>query len=497
MNPQPNLPRVATLVLITLLAGAAHAASAPKKPSSKTPPPAAATAAAQAPATHTVARGGLKPKVQLDGVFEATEMEPLKLSPKVWMDLTVLEVAAPGTKVRKGDAVVRLDTEKLHDQLEDLELDRPGNALQMDLSQAELENLKVTTPLRLEAARRAQRTASEDLSHFENIGKEQREKSARFNLRNTENYLGNQMEELKQLEKMYKADDLTEETEEIVLKRQRFEVERAQFSLENARISTERDLTTQLPRDAETQRNSKRDQDIALAYAEQTLPRTLAKRQLDFEKAKRDQRKSEKRFNDLKADLEAMNVNAPIDGVVYYGACQNGRWTTAPAVLPKLVPGGKLMPNEIFITVVNPDRLRIKAVVPESELAKISQGMRGQCAPTSGPDKKLQVRVEELGSYPLPTGGFEAVLSYESADATKLVPGMTCKISLGDGQRANTLTVPKDSVFTDGSNKVVYVAKDGAKPEKRTVKAGESDDASTEIIEGVTEGEKVLLKRPE
>jgi multidrug efflux pump subunit AcrA (membrane-fusion protein) len=496
MNPLPQLPRAASLLLIALLAGQTQAAFSPKKASGKTPPP-TAPAPAAAPATHTVARGALKPKVQLDGVFEAAEMEPLKLSPKAWMDLTVIEAASPGTRVRKGDAVVRLDTERLRDQLEDLELDRPGSALAMELSQAELENLKTTTPLRLDAARRAQRVAAEDLAHYEQVGREQREKSTRFNLRSTENYLGNQVEELKQLEKMYKADDLTEETEEIVLKRQRFEVERAQFSLENARISTERELSTLMAREQENQRNAKRDQDIALAYTEQTLPRTLSKKQLEFEKSKRDQRKSEKRFNDLKADLEAMNVKAPIDGVVYYGACQNGRWTTAPAVLPKLAPGGKLMPNEVFITIVNPDRLRIKAVVPETELAKLSEGMRGQCAPTAGPDKKLQVRVEEVGTYPLPTGGFEAVLSYESAEATKLVPGMTCKVFLGDGQRPNTLVVPKDAVFSDGASKVVYVAKDGAKPEKRAVKAGDSDDASTEIIEGVTEGEKVLLKRPE
>ncbi len=423
-------------------------------------------------------------------------MRPLRLSPKAWMDWTVVEVAAPGTRVRRGEVVVQCDAEKLREQLADLEEDRPGGMVALELAQAELENLRVTTPLRLEAARRAQRTATEDLSHFEMTGKEQREKSARFNLKSSENYLANQMEELKQLEQMYKADDLTEETEEIVLKRQRFEVERAQFSLENARISSGRELETLLPREAENQRNAKRDQDIAAALADQTLPRALAKKQLDTEKMQRERRKADKRIEDLKADLEAMQVRAPIDGVVYYGACVNGRWATAGAVLPKLAPGGKLAPNEVFMTVVNPDRIRIKAVVPEAEVAKVSEGMRGSAAPTAQAEQSLPVRVEEVGAFPLPTGGFEAVLSFESKGGVRVVPGMTCKVQLGDGQRAKALTVPNDAVGTDGTDKVVWVVKEGAIPERRVVRTGASDDTSTEVVEGLSEGEKILLKRP-
>ena len=55
-------------------------------------------------------------------------------------------------------------------------------------------------------------------------------------------------DELDQLEKMYKADDLTEETEEIVLKRQRNAVEFAEFSLENAKINSDEMLNIRMPR---------------------------------------------------------------------------------------------------------------------------------------------------------------------------------------------------------------------------------------------------------
>lgn len=470
------------------------AATSPAKRPAKGPTAVALPSAV--PSSQPVIRGNLKPRLQVDGVFEALEMEPLKLAPKIWQDLQVVELLPPGAKVRKGDVIVKLETERLKDQIDELEWDRPNQSLTLETTLADLDYLKATTPLRLEAAKKAQRNTTEDLSHFELTGKDLREKSAKFNLKSTEQYLANQQEELRQLEKMYKADDLTEETEEIVLKRQKFEVERAQFTLESSRTGTERELNTAIPRELDNQRAAKKEAEYALSLAEQNLPRTLTKRTWEADKLKRDMRKAEKRLADLKADLDILTVRSPIDGVIYYGACQNGKWTTAPAVLPKLIPGGRLTPNEIFITVVNPERLRVRSIVSEADWSKISMGTRAQVMPTTHPERKLSARVEELGNYPLPMGGYETVLSFDSAEALRLVPGMTCKIQLSEGQSSPALLVPKAAVFLEGTQKVVFVSKEKSSPERRLVRAGDSDDTSTEILEGVTEGERVLLNHP-
>ncbi len=60
-----------------------------------------------------------------------------------------------------------------------------------------------------------------------------------------------QQEELRQLEKMYKADDITEETEEIVLRRARDNVEQAKFMLEFAQLNHDHALKFDLPRKEE------------------------------------------------------------------------------------------------------------------------------------------------------------------------------------------------------------------------------------------------------
>jgi len=451
----------------------------------------------EGPATHTIARGALKPKVQLDAVVEAVEMAPVKLEPKAWTDLTVLEAVSHGARVKKGDLLVRLDTEKIKDQLDDLDQDRPASTLALELSQSELENLTQTTPLKLEAAKRTQRQSDEDLAYFEKAGRALKEKTTAYNVKSAEQRLEGAKEELTQLEKMYKADDLTEETEEIILKRQKFAVDFAEFGLEASRQNAEQSLKTAVPREYETLKNQKRDQELALTLAEQTLPKTLTKKKLDIEKSKRDQRKAEKKLADLKRDLELLVVRSPADGIVYYGACENGKWTTGAAVAKKLIPTGKLTANEVFITIVNPEKLVLRSVVPESDLSQVKIGMEGKAAPVAAPEKKLEVKLEDLGDIPLPSGGFEAKLSIEREESVRLVPGMNCKVSFGESKKSDALLAPKDAVFIEGKQAYVFFAKGDAKPEKRKVKTGDADARMVQLLSGVSEGDRILLQKPE
>lgn len=468
--------------------------AAPDLPTKPTPP---ATPAPKAAPTHTVTRGSLKRTLAVDAVLEAVEMRAVRLEPKAWMDLTVIEAVPHGTRVKAGDVLVRLDTEKLRDQISDLELDAPSAATALELAQAELANLTDATPQRLEAARRSRRVVDEDQDYFEKSGRDRRERSAVFSVKSAEQRLANSTEELKQLEKMYKADDLTEETEEIILKRQKFEVEAAQLGLEQTRATTERELKTMIPRETESLKAQKRDAELALALAEESLPRTLARKKLDVEKQGRDQKKAQKRLAELKADLERLEVRAPINGIVMYGACEGGKWTTGPIVSKKLVPGGKLTPFEVFMTVANPDRLQLKAVVPEAELGKAKTGTPGEAAPVSQPDRKLPVRLEEVDRVPLVTGGFEATLSLNPSGPADLVPGMNCKVTLTDTSKNNVLLAPPQAVFTEGDRKYAYVVLGEGKSEKRSVQTGEADGKSVEVTEGLSEGDQILLTKPE
>ena len=481
-----------TLFMAAVLAGLSCGAAESPVPAT------AAPKETNAPPTHTMTRAPAKSKAQFEAVLEAVEMAPLKLDAKAWTDLGVLEAVPHGIRVKKGDVLVKLDTEKLKEQIEELELDRPGATLALELATVELENLRQSTPLKLEAAKRSQRITAEDLDYFDKTGKAQKEKAIRFNLKGAEQRLDGAQEELKQLSKMYKADDLIEDTEEIILRRQKFAVESAEYGLETTRQGSELSLKTGIPREAESLQAGKRDQDLALALAGETLHRNLAKKRLDLEKLKRDQKKSDKRFADLKKDLEILvaGVCAPMDGLVYYGACEGGKWTTGATAVKKLAPTGKLTPNEVFMTVVNPDKLQLRAVIPEADLGPFKPGLEGKAAPLCAPDQKLRVKLEEISLVPLPGGGFDTKISVTMDAKVRVVPGMNCKVALGEPSKPDALRAPKEAVFDENGQRCVYVLNGDGSLEKRAVKTGESDDKTVEIASGLTEGEKILLSKP-
>jgi len=489
--PSPGRSPAAVVPAAAAPAGSSKPDAAPAAPAAKTP------VAPKEPASHVTGRGSIKRVVQFDAVLEAVEMHPVCIEPKAWADLTVVEAAAHGARVRAGDALVRLDTDKLREQIADLEQDAPAAAIALEMARAELASLKEATPHRLAAARRSRRVVDEDQEYFEKEGRERRIRAAKFNVQSAEQRLANAEEELKQLRQMYEADDLTEQTEEIILKRQEFEVETAAFSLDHLRASSEREIETAIPRETENLQSQKRDQGLALALAEETLPKALTRKELEVEKLARDQKKAQKRLDDLKADLAALDVRAPADGVVMYGACEAGRWTTGPVVTKKLVRGGKLAPYEIFMTVVNPDRFQLKAVVPEADLGKTRIGMAGEAAPVALPNRKLPVKIESVDRVPLVTGGFGATLSLTPSGPRDLQPGMNCKVTLTDTSSANALVAPVQAVLGEGDEKHVFVRVADGKAEKRAVRTGESDGQNIEIVEGLAEGDTILLSKPE
>jgi multidrug efflux pump subunit AcrA (membrane-fusion protein) len=148
------------------------------------------------------------------------------------------------------------------------------------------------------------------------------------------------------------------------------------------------------------------------------------------------------------------------------------------------------------MTVVNPDRLVLRAVVPEADLSRVKVGQEGQASLVADPDRKIVVKLDDLGMVPLPAGGFHARLTLGDVSGTRPVPGMNSKVTFDGSRQADVLLVPKDAVFAEGGEKYVYLASRGP-AERRSVKTGEADDRMVEIQEGLESGDRILTKKPE
>ena len=92
------------------------------------------------------------------------------------------------------------------------------------------------------------------------------------------------MEELIQLRKMYEADDLTEETEEIILQRTQNDVNRMKFSLEGAKIRKDKALKLEIPQSVSEKKDSFEKKILAHKANRIIKPVELKKKILEMKK---------------------------------------------------------------------------------------------------------------------------------------------------------------------------------------------------------------------
>ena len=472
----------------------------PAAPSAKPPATPPAAPAAPKPATHTVKGELFKTEVSLQGTLEAKSKTEVSIRPKAWTTLKVLEAVAHGSTVERGDVLVQLELKDIDRAISDHRTTLELAELSLKQAQASLKLLEATTPMDLAAAERNKKEADEDLQQYLKVDLEMSKKSAEYSLKYSQQTLEYETEELRQLQKMYEADDLTEETEEIILKRQRNSVERAEFYYEQAKLRYEDTMKFYLPRSEQILKDSTERVALGLTKTKVTIPAMLSQAQHDLEKIKITLSRDQEKLDKLLADREAMTVKAPTGGIVYYGRFKDGTWGGSTTHADKLRPNGSVTSGDIFMTIVKPRPLLLSVQVPEKNLNQFKRGLRGTIQPAAYPSLRLSTTVTDITAVPVSAGNFQALLSVKvPGEAEALMPGMACVAKFVTYLDRNALTVPASAVSTDkldDQKHYVYLVTEAGKQKKRRVNIGNKTAEKVEILIGLEEGDQVLKEYP-
>jgi RND family efflux transporter MFP subunit len=449
------------------------------------------------PATFKVQQKPLKIEVTLDGVFEAEQTREIAVRTDEWNQLTVDWAIEHGRRVKKGAELLRFDTRKIDIALADLETELESAKLALQQTEASLELLEKSVPESLAAARRGASEASENLERFHQREKAEMIKDVKQNLKQTERALSYQREELKQLERMYKADDLTEETEEIVLIRARHRVQAYEYMLDKARKGKEKFDSITLPRYEANLIQAATQTKLGLEKSEDTLPATLTETRLSLEKMQTDLRRKTEKLGRLRRDRDEFTVVAPADGIVYYGQAVRGKWPSVTTVAKMLSRGAMVKPKQVVMTIVKNDDLFVRTTVDEEQLHQVKRGAKATVAPAAFPKLKLTGRVDRVSSIPIAPGKFGADISL--ADTRQINAGMGCKVAILVAKSKQAIMVPSSAVKQDddGEKGYVYIVKDNDRRKKKTVRIGHTQDDNLEIVSGLKAGDTILKKNPD
>ena len=198
----------------------------------------------------TIQARTLETNLELDATFIPKQPLTFKIEPDQWSEFIIADLVKHGASVKKDQVIIAFEAENYQRHLAETKEGAKVRAITLARAERQLGDLKTNTPRLLEGLKLAHDRAKESFDYFTLTGKALQEEEAIESLKRSQRSLSYQEEELKQLLKMYKEDGITEETEEIILKRQRASVKSAEFSVKKAELSSKWALEKTIPRQA-------------------------------------------------------------------------------------------------------------------------------------------------------------------------------------------------------------------------------------------------------
>jgi len=444
---------------------------------------------------HTVEKKDFEVAVTCEAQVIPIKRTGIKIQPRQWGDYTIRELVAQGTFVKKGQALIVLKTEALDKEIKKVELDMPTRKANLDKVMQELLELEVSTRRKLAAAKQKWARLQQDYKYATDVTIPVAKKNAERDVENAKIGVEYAKEELSQLLKMYKEDAITEETEEIILKRAKLGLKRATERLEEVERNTRHKLRVALPRDKENWDFSLKSGELEWKSVEKSLPRALILKREAVDKERRTFKEWMQHLDKLKHDRKQMNIVAPHDGIVYYGSFEKGFWNTGLAN-KVLVPGGKLPGVTTVMTVVaKQSPVVLTAFVNDRDRAALVVDSKGLVTAYSSPMKRFSATVEGLGAAPTVRNNWKVDFSTQVPQGVLLQPGNKAKVKVITYSKEQSLVVPNTALYeqADGTFNVRLKMADG-KTQDKPVQVGRANGSQVEILSGIEAGQVVLTK---
>ncbi|MHB8216832.1 MAG: efflux RND transporter periplasmic adaptor subunit [Candidatus Sulfotelmatobacter sp.] len=177
------------------------------------------------------------------------------------------------------------------------------------------------------------------------------------------------------------------------------------------------------------------------------------------------------------AQLSYSEIRSPIDGVV----------TDRP-----LYPGEMAAAGTAIVTVMDVSAVIAKAHIPQADAALLKVGDKGTIT-VPGFDNPVEGKITVVSPALDPNSTTVEVWLEAKNPKQQLKPGTSVQLSLTAKTVKDALVVPAAAVITaaDGSSAVMIAGSDG-KAHQKPVKLGIRQDDDVQILEGVSDGDKVV-----
>ncbi|MBN2686092.1 MAG: hypothetical protein JXR40_12485 [Pontiellaceae bacterium] len=199
----------------------------------------------------------------------------------------------------------------------------------------------------------------------------------------------------------------------------------------------------------------------------------------------------------LESYIPMMEIKAPVDGILVYGDVDRNN-----SQVEEIEVGMECHRNRVIATIPEMDNLIVNFDIPEQFRHRIKSGAKAVISPDSIPSLKISGTVDTIAVVPVNQVSWDTTSPKIYASTItldqqnpQLVSGMSVQIEVIDEVIENAINIPIEAVFDEDGETFVYIA-EGTVPKKQGVTLGKSNDQYVHVIEGIEEGDKVFLYRP-
>lgn len=431
-------------------------------------------------------------------------------------DQAMADVTSASSRINQAESSYRLQMANSATSVADAEIALRQARIRLEKAQIAARRAPVTSTAALDTAKANWESAKQELARFEQVTAPQRRRDAEGAERQTRVALDNARLDLDRqqelLTKGYVAQSVVDRAK-AAFESARSAYETAQLRLQNldrdiaaehqglklAVLRTAASVEDAKARgsDVDTAVRDLRESEAAVRAAELNLRKAQdarinnSIRSSELSTAKASAVRSRVTLDNAKVQLDSTTVVAPRDGVVTLKYAEEG------TVIPPGASQFSTASNIVQLSDVT--RIFVDCAVDEADIAQVKEGQDVRVLTEAFPGVKLKGIVRRVNPSATTTNSITAItvrveILEKAKDGIRLVPGMNATCEFVTLNKPNILLAPSQAVKNDGGESYVLLkGADAKKPEKRMVKLGESGNDGVEVLDGLKEGDEVVV----
>jgi len=191
---------------------------------------------------------------------------------------------------------------------------------------------------------------------------------------------------------------------------------------------------------------------------------------------------AEQALAEAQKQLDEATITAPFDGLVAGVYVKEGDIVSAATTIVHLI---------------DPSNMELNAEVDEIDIPDVKLGQRVIIEVDALPDEQLEGVVTLIGSLPIVEAGlvlYEVKFGFDVPQGYNLKIGMSAIADIILEERSNVLLVPNRAITQDSQGNPIVKVMVNEEIEERAVVTGISDGFDTEIVDGLSEGDVVVIE---